>query len=85
MHDLPKGIVSNRDSKFTSNFLKGLFEYFGIQLDFSTKFHLLIDGQRERVNQVLEEMLRMNVMDKPSKWKDYLHLVEFVYNTRHQT
>jgi hypothetical protein len=25
-------------------------------------------------------MLRMYVMDKPSKWKDYLHLVEFVYN-----
>ena len=25
-------------------------------------------------------MLRMNVMDKPSRWEDCLHLVEFAYN-----
>ena len=29
---------------------------------------------------MLEDMLRMYVMDKPTKWKDYLHLVEFAYN-----
>jgi hypothetical protein len=29
-------------------------------------------------------MLRMYVMDKPSKWEDYLHLVEFVYNNGYQ-
>src|SRR5713101_1632890 len=29
-------------------------------------------------------MLRMYVMDKPTKWEDYLHLVEFVYNNGHQ-
>ena len=29
---------------------------------------------------MLEDMLRMYVMDKPSKWEDYLHLVEFSYN-----
>jgi hypothetical protein len=32
------------------------------------------------VNRVIEDMLRMYVMDKPSKWEDYLHLVEFTYN-----
>jgi hypothetical protein len=32
------------------------------------------------MNQVIEDMLRMYVMDKPSKWEDYLHLVEFAYN-----
>jgi hypothetical protein len=25
-------------------------------------------------------MLRMYVMDKPSRWEDYVHLVEFSYN-----
>jgi hypothetical protein len=29
---------------------------------------------------VIEDMLRMYVMDKPSKWEDYLYLVEFSYN-----
>jgi hypothetical protein len=31
------------------------------------------------VNQVIDDMLRMYVMDKPSKWEDYLHLVDFSY------
>lgn len=30
-------------------------------------------------------MLRMYLMDKPSKWEDYFHLVEFVYNNGHQS
>jgi hypothetical protein len=32
------------------------------------------------VNKVIEDMLRMYVMNKPSRWEDYLHLVEFTYN-----
>jgi hypothetical protein len=32
------------------------------------------------VNRVIEDMLRMYVMDKPSRWEYYLHLVEFAYN-----
>ena len=34
---------------------------------------------------MIEYMLRMYVMDKPSKWGDYLHLVEFAYNNGYQT
>jgi len=41
-------------------------------------------GYIERVNQVLEDMLCMYVMDKPSKWEDNLHLVEFAYRNGHQ-
>ena len=41
-------------------------------------------GRLERVNQVLEDMLRMYVMDKPTKWENYLHLVEFAYNNGQQ-
>jgi hypothetical protein len=33
---------------------------------------------------VIEDMLRMYVMDKPSKWEYYLHLVEFAYNNGYQ-
>ena len=38
----------------------------------------------ERLNQVIEDMLRMYVMEKPTKWEDYLHLVEFSYNNGQQ-
>ena len=37
------------------------------------------------MNRVLKYMLRMYVMDKPSKWEDYLHLVEFAYNNGQQS
>ena len=47
-------------------------------------YHPQTDGQTERVNQVIEDMLRMYVMDKPSKWEDYHHLVDFAYNNGHQ-
>ena len=55
-----------------------------MQLNFSTSYHPQTNGKTERVNQVLEYMLHMYVMDKPSKWEEYLHLVEFSYkNGKH--
>jgi hypothetical protein len=84
LHGIPKTIVFDRDPKFTSNFWKGLFNGFGTNLNFSTTYHLESYGQTTRVNQVIENMLRMYVMDKPSKWEDYLHLVEFSYNNGYQ-
>ena len=52
----------------------------GTKLNFSTAYHPHTDEQTERVNQVLEDMLRMYAMDKPTKWEDYLHVIEFAYN-----
>jgi transposase InsO family protein len=75
LHGVPVLIASDRDPKFTSNFWKGLFQGFGINLNFSTTCHQQTNGKTKRVNQEIEDMLRMYVMDKPSKWKDYLHLV----------
>ena len=67
MHGFPKAIVSYRDPKFTSNFRKGLFADLSTKLNFSTAYHPQTDGRIERVNQVLEDMLHMYVMDKPTK------------------
>ena len=64
----------------SSSLWKGLFADLGTKLNFSTAYHPQTDGQIERVNQVLEDMLHVYVMDKPTKWEDYLHLVEFAYN-----
>ena len=67
LHGIPKTIVYDKDPKFTSKIWKGLFNRFGTNLDFSTTYHPESDGQIEKVNQVIEDMLRMYVMDKPSK------------------
>jgi hypothetical protein len=84
LHGIPKTIVSDRDPKFTSRLWKGLFKGFRTNLNFITSYHPKSNGQTERVNQVMEYMLRMYVMEKPSKWEDYLHLVEFSYNNEYQ-
>jgi hypothetical protein len=84
LHVIPRTIVSNKDTKFTSNFWRGLFKGFGKNLNFSKTYHPETDGKSETVNQIIEDMLRMHVMDKPYKWEDYLHLVDFAYNNGYQ-
>eukprot|EP00253_Pinus_taeda_P022460 PITA_22460 len=85
LHGLPKTIISDRDVKFTSAFWRTLFAELGTQLNFSTAYHPQIDRQTERVNQVLEDMLRAYVMQQPMMWEEYLHLVEFAYNNGYHT
>jgi hypothetical protein len=84
LYDIPKMIVLDKDMKFTSNFWKGLLKGLEMNLNFSTTYHHESDGKQKRVNQVIEYMLRMYVKDKPSKWEDYLHLVEFAHNNGYQ-
>ena len=84
LHGIPKVIISDWDPKFTGNFWRSLFKGLNTTLNFSTSFHPQTNGQTKRVNQVLEDLLWMYVEDKPGKWEDYLHLVEFAYNNNYQ-
>jgi len=79
LHGLPRRIVSDRDAKFTSRFWTAFFEAVGTSLNLSTAYHPETDGQTERVNQVIEDILR-SCGKEPQKWMSYLHLVEFAYN-----
>jgi hypothetical protein len=58
LHGVPKKIVSNRGTQFTSKFWERLHETLDTQLRFSSAYHPQTDGQTERVNQILEDMLR---------------------------
>jgi hypothetical protein len=53
LHGMPKEIVSNRDTKFTSNFWKSLMAGLETKLLFITTYHPQTDGHIERVNQIL--------------------------------
>jgi len=61
LHGVLKKIVLDMDAKFTFRFWKELFAGLGIELAFSTSYHLQAYGQTERVNMILEDMLRMYV------------------------
>ena len=84
LHGIPKSIVSDRDSKFTSTFWKSIHRSLGTQLNFNTAFHPQTDGQSERTIQTLEDMLRACVLDFQGSWSKYLPLVEFAYNNSYQ-
>lgn len=80
LHGLPKSIVSDRDPKFTGHFWTSLFKSLGTNLLFSSAYHPQTNGQTERVNQILEEMLRHYIQSRLASREDYLPLVEFAYN-----
>ncbi|KAL0549443.1 hypothetical protein IC582_013925 [Cucumis melo] len=84
LHGVPVSIVSDRNACFTSKFWKGLQLALGTRLDFSTAFHPQTDGQKERLNQILEDMLRACVLEFSGSWDSHLHLMEFAYNNSYQ-
>ncbi|KAG3082667.1 hypothetical protein PI125_g19910 [Phytophthora idaei] len=57
-HGLPEAIVSDRDPRFTAKFWKPLFQVIGTRLDMSTADHPHTDGQTERMNRVVEDILQ---------------------------
>ena len=79
-HGLPETIVSDRDPRFTSKFWKSLFELLGTKLNMSTADHPETDGQTERVNRVLVDILRSFCAENPKDWSTLLPSIEFAMN-----
>ena len=73
--------MSDRDRKFDSHFWREIFKKLDTTLSMSMVDHPQFDGQMERVNQVLEDMLRAYVTKKQSNWEEYLPNLEFAYNS----
>jgi transposase InsO family protein len=80
LHGVPKKIVSDRGSRFTSRFWKSFYENMDTKLNFSSPYHPQTDGQTERTNQVLEDMLRACALQHGRSWNKSLPDAEFSYN-----
>jgi transposase InsO family protein len=85
LHGIPKRIISNRGSVFTRQFWMCFQEALGTQLNFSIVYHPETNGQTERKNQTLEDMLCMYVMDQQKRLEEFLPLVEFAYNNSYHS
>jgi hypothetical protein len=84
LHGMPKDIVSDRDSKFVSKFWRAVCDMLGVKQNMSTAFHPQSDGQTERANRVIEEMLRHYVNPHQDDWDTKLAACEFAINSAHQ-
>jgi hypothetical protein len=85
LHVMPKSIVSDRDRIFISGFWKDLFKLHDTSLLISNAYHPQTDGQTEGVNQCLEMFLRCSIHNTPRKWKAWLSLTKFWYNTSYHS
>jgi transposase InsO family protein len=84
LHGVPKKIVSDRGTQFTSKFWERLHETLDTQLRFSSTYHPQTDGQTKRVNQNLEAMLRACALQYGRSWDKSLSYVEFSNNNNYQ-
>jgi hypothetical protein len=77
---LPKGIISDRDPKSTGSFWESLFTALGTKLHLTTAFMPSSDGQSERTNQTVEQVLRCMCMHQPDAWVSHVSDVMRVVN-----
>ena len=80
LRGIPSAIVSDRDPRFTSLFWNALWQQLGTKLQMSTAFHPQTDGQTERQNRTLEEMLRAYVSYEQDDWDEHLVAAELAHN-----
>jgi hypothetical protein len=77
---VPKKIVSDRGSQFTSKFWEKLHVSMDTRLNFSSAYHPQTNGQTERTNQILKDMLRACALKYGKRWNKSLPYAEFSYN-----
>jgi len=85
LHGLPESIISDRGPQFAAGVIRELNAMLGIDSKLSTAFHPQTDGQTERMNQELEQYLRMFIDHRQEQWPEWLGTAEFAYNNKVQT
>ena len=77
---LPKHIISDRDTRFTSAFFKELCTQLGIKQNLSTAYHPQTDGQSEKTNQHVKTVLRIYCNHQQDNWAKVLPIVQYAIN-----
>jgi len=82
LHGLPESIISDRGPQFAAGLMRELNGMLGIKSKLSMAFHPQTDGQTERINQELEQYLRMFIDHRQEQWPEWLGTAEFAYNNK---
>lgn len=79
---IPKWIISDRDTCFTSQFFKELCNQLEIKQNISSAYHPQTDGQSKRTNQTLETILRIFCNHQQDNWAEWLKVAQYIINSR---
>jgi len=82
LHGLPESIISDRGVQFAAGIMKELNNLLGIQIKLLIAYHPQTDRQTERINQELEQYLRVFINHRQEQWPDWLGMAEFTYNNK---
>ena len=74
-------IVCDRDPWFTASFFQEVFDQLGTKLALSTANHPQTDGLTERMNRLVEDILRAFVNHKQDNWDTLLPLCKFTISS----
>jgi len=81
-HGVPRKIISDRDPRYVSGFMRELNRLLGIKMNPTTAYRPSSNGQVERMNQEIEHYLRIYVNYHQTDWSDWLSLAEFAHNDK---
>jgi len=82
LHGLPESIILDKGVQFAVGIMGKLNNLLGIQTKLSTAYHSQTDRQTERINQKLEQYLRVFIDHRQEQWLDWLGMAKFVYNNK---
>ena len=80
LHGVFQAVRSDRGTQFVSEFTEELYRLLGIRMNTSTAHHPQTDGQTERVNQEVEQYLRVFCNFRQDDWDELLPSWEFTFN-----
>ncbi len=79
---LPRQIISDRGPQFAAKVTQELWKKLNVRPSLSTAFHPQTDGETERVNQEIEQYLRIFCNYQQDNWAELLPFAEFAHNIR---
>ena len=82
LHSLPESIILDKGPQFAAGLMQELNRMLGIESKILTAFYPQTDRQIEKVNQELEQYLRMFINHWQEQWLEWLGIVEFAYNNK---
>jgi transposase InsO family protein len=85
LHGAPRTIISDRGPHFKSKFWKTFWSSLNVDIRLSTSYHPQTDGQTERINQIMEQYLRIFTNYNQNNWFHLLPSAEFSYNNTFHT
>jgi hypothetical protein len=79
---LPDKLISDRGPQFASKLFRGFLRKLDVESALSSAYHPQTDGQTERINQEVEQYLRLFCDHRQDDWVNWIPLAAFSYNIK---